>query len=217
MSLVNNFQYLGPFWSDRGCVNHQGLVIHQQCHHWDLHVTCTLSSISTMEGKLVLLCACLLQLYAGCLHQCCEGILLSDCLTGWRPSSSRTWRLCLRHLTQDARGRLNSSMSGKEGTRVRANSGRKAILRHVCTPGYKLAQLLAASEGLHELCTFIWSCMHDQRSQDAAACGSVAAISFRPCRFSTSSPTCTASPELSSTHQPWHDNQVAAIDTQVHQ
>ena len=55
MFLVNNFQYLGPFWSDRGCGNHQGLVSHQQCHYWDLHVTCTLSSTSTMEGKLVLL------------------------------------------------------------------------------------------------------------------------------------------------------------------
>ena len=104
MFLVNNFQYLGPFWSYRGCGNHQGLVSHQQCHYWDLHVTCTLSSTSTMEGKLVLLCACLLQLYAGCLHQCCEGILLSDCLTGWWPGSSRTWRLCLWHSTQDARG-----------------------------------------------------------------------------------------------------------------
>lgn len=44
-------------------------------------------------------------------------------------------------------------------------------MRHVSTPGCKLAPLLAVSQGLHEQCKVMRGRMHDQRFQDAAACG----------------------------------------------
>ena len=76
----------------------------------------------------------------------------------------------LPFLGKSGLGLLESRISGK-GQASQGLVAERMCVRHVSAPGCKLAPFLTVSQGLHELCKVMPGRMHDQRFQDAAACG----------------------------------------------